>query len=140
MRYLLDTCVISEIVKRRPRQRVVEWVGQQEEMSLYLSVLTLGELHKGISKLPAGDRRTRLARWVQNDLVLRFEGRTVAVSSEVAERWGVLSGEAEAGGRPLPVIDGLLAASAIVSGMVLVTRNAAHFADTGVTVLDPWTA
>ena len=64
----------------------------------------------------------------------------MAVSAEAAEKWGVLSGEAEAGGRPLPVIDGLLAASALVSGMVLVTRNAAHFADTGVTVLDPWGA
>ena len=138
MRYLLDTCVISEVVRRRPGQRVAKWLGQQDEASLYLSVLTLGELHKGISQLPAGDRRQRLAGWVQNDLVRRFGSRIVTVSAAVAEKWGALAGEAESRGRTLPVIDGLLAASAHVSGMVLVTRNAAHFADTGVTVLDPW--
>ena len=138
MRFLIDTCVISEAVRPRPRRRVIVWMEQQDEASLHLSVLTLGELHRGIAKLPSGERKERLASWVKNDLGRRFEGRIVPVSVEVAERWGALLGEAESRGRPLPVIDGLLAASALVSGMALVTRNAAHFEQTGVIIIDPW--
>ena len=109
MTYLLDTCVLSELVKKKPNGGVVEWLEQQEELSLYLSVITFGELQKGISKLVESRRRKKLQDWVDQDLASRFAGRILDVGRRVAARWGELSGEAEKIGRKVPVLDGLLA-------------------------------
>jgi predicted nucleic acid-binding protein len=117
---LLDTCVISEPTKKRPAGKVLTWLDVQEEMSLFLSVLTLGELHKGISKLPRSRRRSQLQQWVAQDLPRRFTGRILPVDQEVATRWGIMTGEAERAGHPIPVLDGLLAATAAVAGLTLV--------------------
>ena len=138
MRYLLDTCVVSEVTKKRPSKRVITWLEQQDEFSLFLSVITLGELQKGISKLPDGRKRRRLADWVERDLAGRFTGRVLNVDHEIAARWGELSAEAERKGRRVPVLDGLLAATALTSGMVLATRNTRDAEATGVAVFDPW--
>jgi len=140
VRYLLDTCVISEPTKKRPSSKVLTWLDVQEEMSLFLSVLTLGELQKGISKLPRSRRRSQLQQWVAQDLPRRLTGRILPIDLEVATRWGMITGEAEQAGHPIPVLDGLLAATAVVGGMTLVTRNTPHMAHTGVSVFDPWTA
>ena len=138
MRYLLDTCVVSEVTKKRPSKRVITWLEQQDEFSLFLSVITLGELQKGISKLPDGRKRRRLADWVERDLAGRFTGRVLNVDQEIATRWGDLSVAAERKGRRVPVLDGLLAATALTSGMVLATRNTRDVEPTGVAVFDPW--
>lgn len=140
MRYLLDTCVISEITKPRPATRVLTWLDTQEELTLYLSVITFGELQKGISKLPASRKRQQLQQWVDRDLTRRFTGRILGVDCEVALRWGTMAGAAEQQGQPLPVLDGLLAATAVVGGLTLVTRNTAHVQATGVPLFDPWAA
>ncbi|MGE3536607.1 MAG: type II toxin-antitoxin system VapC family toxin [Candidatus Tectimicrobiota bacterium] len=140
MRYLLDTCVISEPTKKRPVRQVLTWLDVQEELSLFLSVLTLGELQKGISTLPESSRRSQLQHWVAQALPRRFTGRLLPLDQEVASRWGMLTGEAERAGHPMPVLDGLLAATALVAGMTLVTRNTPHMAHTGAVVFDPWTA
>lgn len=140
MRYLLDTCVISEPTKKRPSSKVLTWLDVQAELRLFLSVLTLGELQKGISKLPESHRRSQLQHWVAQDLPRRFTGRLLPIDQEVASRWGMLTGEAERTGHPIPVLDGLLAATALVAGMTLVTRNTPHMAHTGAVVFDPWTA
>ena len=140
MRYLLDTCVISEVTKPRPAAQVLTWLDVQEEMSLLLSVITLGEIQKGISKLLPSRRRRQLQRWLDQELPRRFLGRIVAVDQEVALRWGTLSGTAEQQGRPLPVLDGLLAATALVAGCTLVTRNIPHVEATGVLLFDPWSS
>jgi toxin FitB len=140
VRYLLDTCVISEGTKKRPSRKVLTWLDVQDEMSLFLSVLTLGELYKGISKLPRSRRRDQLHHWVEHDLPRRFTGRILPVDQEVATRWGMITGEAEQAGHPIPVLDGLLAATARVAGMTLVTRNTPHMEHTGASVLDPWMA
>ena len=138
MKYLLDTCVLSELVRPRPDPGLMEWVEGADEEALYVSVLTLGELQQGIVRLPDSARRKRLAGWVSKDLRARFAGRTLAVTAEVAERWGALQGAAEAKGRRLPVIDSLLAATALTEGLVVVTRNTADLRSTGAEVLSPW--
>ena len=138
MRYLLDTCVISEVSKKRPSAKVLTWLDTQEELTLFLSVITLGELQKGVSKLPVSRKRGRLQQWIEQDLTRRFSGRILAVDLEVAMRWGVITATAEQQGRPVPVLDGLLAATALVVGLILVTRNTPHMQATGVQLCDPW--
>jgi predicted nucleic acid-binding protein len=137
---LLDTCVISEPTKKRPSGKVLTWLDVQEELGLFLSVLTFGELQKGISKLPRSRRRSQLQQWVAQDLPRRFSGRILPIDLEVATHWGMMSGEAERAGHPMPVLDGLSAATAVVAGMTLVTQNTPHMAHTGAAVFDPWTA
>ena len=138
MRYLLDTPVISELVKPRPNASVVAWVRRTHPSALYLSVITFGELTKGIAKLEDGKRKQTLLTWVEHDLKAWFEGRVLEVDLEVAERWGLLLAKAEQLGRPLPAVDALIAATALAHGLVLVTRNTKHFKPTGVEVFDPW--
>jgi toxin FitB len=138
VKYLLDTCVISEVTKPRPAARVLTWLDTQEELTLFLSVITFGELQKGISKLPSSRKRQQLQQWVDRDLTRRFTGRILGIDREVALRWGAMAGAAERRGQPLPVLDGLLAATAVVSGLTLVTRNTAHMQATGVPLVDPW--
>ena len=140
MRYLLDTCVISEVTKARPAAKVLTWLDVQDEMSLLLSVITLGEIQKGISKLPTSRKRRQLQHWLDQELPRRFLGRILVIDHEVAIRWGTLSGRAEQQGRPLPVLDGLLAATALVAGCILVTRNTPHVEATGILLFDPWSS
>ena len=138
MTYLLDTPVVSELVRPEPNAGVTSWVEEQVEASLFLSVLTLGELAKGVARLPPSRRRERLASWLQQDIVARFEGRVLPVTAEVARRWGELDARALDAGTPLPAVDGLLAATALVHRLAVVTHNSRHFAPTGVEVVDPW--
>jgi hypothetical protein len=137
--YLLDTCIISELVRRKPARRVVRWVEEADEEALYLSVLSVGEIEKGIAKLPATSRRRSvLRRWVERDLRVRFAERLLPISAEIALRWGDLSGTAEREGAPLPVIDALLAATALSHGLTVVTRNVEDIGRAGADVLNPW--
>lgn len=137
--YLLDTCVISELVKGRPDRGVVEWVDSQKEHTLYLSILTIGEIHKGIVMLPSQDRRRRrLMEWLQRDVKERFTDRILGITEEVVLRWGEIDGNAEREGRPIPAIDGLIAATALVAGATIVSRNVDHFGGRGVQIYNPW--
>lgn len=138
MKYLLDTCLISELVKKEPNPAVVAWLDQQDEQSLFLSVLALGELQKGISRLPDSAKRDALQAWVSHDLVERFSGRMLGVDQATALYWGRLQGEAECRGEKLPVMDALIAASAAVHGMLVVTRNAKDLERCGAQVCNPW--
>jgi toxin FitB len=136
--WLLDTCVISEFVKPRPSEQVLAWLKACDESGTYLSVLTLGEIRSGIERLAAGKRRNALDKWLEGDLRARFEDRILAVSEEVALRWGILHAAAHLAGEKLPVTDALIAATAIVHGMAVVTRNSRDLVRTGVRVVDPW--
>ena len=138
MAYLLDTCVLSELAKPRPDASVVRWLEAADETALYLSVLTLGELEKGIARLAPSARRRKIEQWVRQELATRFQGRVLAVDAKVAERWGTLSGAAEARGEPLPVIDALIAATGDVHGLEVVTRNTADLARCGARCVNPW--
>jgi predicted nucleic acid-binding protein len=136
--FLLDTNVLSELIKPKPDAKVVQWVERTDEAILFLSVLTLGEIRNGIARLPSGVRRGRLEAWLQVDLRGRFEDRILPIDEAIADRWGAISAAAAAKGKPVPVIDGLIAATALHHDLMLVTRNASDVAATGVGILNPW--
>ena len=136
--FLLDTNIISELVKPKPEANVTEWVENTDESLLYLSVLTLGEIRRGIAALPQSRRRATLEAWLDKDLRARFEGRILVIDQEVADRWGLLTGAARNSGKVLPVIDGLLAATALEHNLTLVTRDTGQIPSMGVAVFNPW--
>jgi len=136
--FLIDTCVLSESSKRRPNDQVVAWLDSLEETLIHLSVLTLGEFHKGIAKLNDSRKRQRLQSWVDDELAGRFRGRVLSIDERVANLWGKISGEAEKKGKRLPVIDGLIGATALVHGLTVASRNTADIARTGARVFNPW--
>lgn len=138
MNYLLDTCLISELVKPRADRRVLAWLASVPEERLYLSVLTLGELQKGIVKLGEGARARRLREWLDVEVRGRFADRILVADEEVLLCWGEIAGEAERRGKPLPVLDSLLAATASVHHLTFVTRDAGVLSAAGIEVLDPW--
>ncbi len=136
---LLDTCVISELGRTRPDQRVLAWFDPLRDEQLRLSVLSVGELQKGIDLLDAGARRVRLQGWLDG-LVDLFSDRILPVDQDVARRWGAVSAACQRAGRPRPPVDTLIAATALCHGATLATRNLRDFAGTGVRVVDPWGA
>jgi toxin FitB len=138
MRFLLDTNVLSEPVKRSPEPRVVTWLSQQMQLDLYISVLTLGELTMGIALAVPGARRDTLQAWAAQELPQRFAGRLLPITEEVAREWGRLSAQGRADGRELPITDGLLLATARIHDMTFVTRNERDCAGRNVRILNPW--
>jgi predicted nucleic acid-binding protein len=136
--FLLDTNCIFELVRVRPDRRVMEWMDAADESLLYLSVLTLGEIREGLASLAQGKRRTRLETWLELELRARFARRILPIDAPVADRWGLLAAQARLKGATLPVIDGLLAATALHYNLTVVSRNAADFASTQTPVLNPW--
>ena len=137
MSYLVDTNVLSELRRRLPDPQVVAWFSGRSAQSLFLSVLTLGEIRKGIAALGHvdGARRQALSDWLEVDLPTFFLGRVLGVDAAVADRWGRLQAQA---GRPLPAIDSLLAATALQHNLSLVTRNVRDFAGLGLSLVNPW--
>ena len=135
MSYLIDTHALSELRRKEPDANVVAWFAQRPPVTLYLSVLTLGEIRKGVEGAADTARRQALTDWLETDLPLFFTGRILGVDGAVADRWGRL---VAAAGRPLPAIDSLLAATALAHDLVLVTRNTKDFAGLPVQVFNPW--
>ena len=135
MSYLIDTNVLSELRRREPDRGVIEWFEQRPSTTLYLSVLTLGEIRKGIDSLVNDDRQFKLLDWLEVELPQFFSGRILSVDAEVADRWGQLNAQM---GRPIPAIDSLLAATALTHGLKLVTRNVRDFNYPELDVIDPW--
>lgn len=138
MSWLLDTCVVSELVRPIPAPSVIAWLDACPEESLYLSVLTLGEIEKGVAKLADSTTRAKLEPWLRRDLPDRFAGRILAIDAPVAAIWGRLCGAAERAGAPLPVIDSLIAATALHHGLTVVTRNTRDLERCSAACFDPW--
>lgn len=138
MSYLLDTCCISELVKSEPNQHVLKWFAEQNEVDMYLSVITFGELRKGIEKLPPSKKKKKLNHWVNEDLFHRFKNRIVDVTLTEVTQWGKVLANAEKGGTPLPAVDALIAASALVHDFTVVTRNTKDMEASGVELVNPW--
>ena len=138
--FLLDTNCISELVRPKPEPRVLEWMEAVDETLLYLSVLTVGEIRKGLAGLTQSKRRTLLENWLEVELQPRFSGRIMPIDTAIADRWGLLTAEAKRNGKPLSIIDGLLAATALQHNLTVVSRNISDFANTHVPVLNPWEA
>jgi hypothetical protein len=140
MSWLLDTNVISELVRARPDPRVLAFIHEADEDRLYLSAITWAEIRRGIALLPVGRKRQLLEDWLAQDLRARFQSRILPIDAEIAEHWGSLMAAAKANGQQVSTIDGLIAASAVVHDLQLVTRNTKDFAKLGVRLFNPWTS
>jgi len=119
---------------------VVAWIRSCPEDELFISVITLGELEKGIAKLPGSDRRKALEAWVRTEVTERFRDRVLDVDIDVATRWGAMTGASEVRGQPLPVVDSLIAATGLQHGLTVVTRNTEDLERCGARCLNPWLA
>ncbi|MEQ1600743.1 MAG: type II toxin-antitoxin system VapC family toxin [Methylophilaceae bacterium] len=138
MRYLLDTCVISEFTKPQPSPTVIQWLAAQDEFNLTLCTPTIYELKRGIERLEAGKRKTFLQLWLENNVIERFEQRLYNIDADVALCWGEMQSKLERVGKPMPVLGSLIAATAIFHDLTLVTRNIKDFEISGVKLFNPW--
>jgi toxin FitB len=139
MTFLLDTCVISELVARQPNPAVVQWVDSVDEDKLFLSAITIGEIKRGIEKLADSTRKRLLQEWLEDDLFIRFRDKILPIDTAVMLVWGQLAADLEKQGERMPAIDSLIAATCLQRRLDLVTRNEGGFAHSGVTVINPWT-
>lgn len=138
MNYLLDTCVLSEFTRRKPDQQVVNWLDSIEEEKLFISVITVGEIQRGIERLPDSHRKTELLVWMNSGLMNRFSDRMIAVDAATMFVWGSLTARMEAAGQPMGVMDSLIVASALQNNLIVATRNVTDFLPSGVQVINPW--
>jgi predicted nucleic acid-binding protein len=138
MKALLDTCVISELVSKQPNPKVIEFVDSLDPEDVYLSVITIGEIVKGIERLPKSRRKTDLQAWLKDDLLVRFEGNVVVLDTDVLIEWGTLTARLESAGKTMPAIDSLIAATALAKKMTLVTRNVSDFEEADAEIVNPW--
>lgn len=135
MSYLIDTNVLSELRRKQPDARVVAWMQARPRPALFLSVLTLGEIRKGIERIEDSVHKQSLVDWLEVELPHYFVGRLIGIDPQIADHWGRLMARA---GRPVPAIDGLLAATALQHDLTLVTRNAKDFTGLDVRLINPW--
>ena len=138
MKYLLDTCVISELIKQKPDKNVISWLTNQDESELFLSVLTFGEIEKGIEKAQNSTRKKKLRLWVEEDLKQRFEGKIIPIDLDVSTQWGIIQGLSEKAGKPMPTIDGLIAVTGLVNNCIIVTRNTSDMVQSTAELFNPW--
>jgi predicted nucleic acid-binding protein len=139
--FLLDTNVLSEFNRRgEPDPLVHQWLEAADPESLYVSVLTIGEIRLGVELLPPSKRRSQLEQWLERDLPEWFEDRVLPVDESIAQQWGLLRAQAQMKGRPLSVIDALLAATALEHKLTLVSRNVSDFSVVGLDLVNPWVA
>ncbi len=137
MSFLLDTCTISEPKQKQPSAKVLEWLDAQDESKLYLSVLTFGEIKKGITRLDSNRKKVELENWLEQ-LRIRFSRRILSLSERTFLVWGKMSGEFEKIGILRPAFDSLLEATALENDLIFVTRNVKNFSQSQVTILNPW--
>jgi len=135
--FILDTNIISELRKPSPASELLSWLERVDEDSIRLSVLTLGEIRNGILRLEKGRKRQELTIWLEK-IRESYKNQFFPITAEVAEKWGEMNAKCRKAGNPLPVIDGLIAATAAVSGSILVTRNISDFEKTGIRLMNPW--
>ena len=138
MKYLLDTCVISELVTKYPRLQVVDFVDALDSDDVYLSVITIGEIAKGIEKLPKSKQNQELNSWLKEDLLVRFDGKIIPLDTEVLMQWGILIASLELSETTLPAVDSLIAATTLTHKLTLVTRNVDDFRGTEMEIVNPW--
>ncbi|HXK49507.1 MAG TPA: type II toxin-antitoxin system VapC family toxin [Clostridiales bacterium] len=138
MKFLLDTCVISELIKKAPDKNVTEWISKTDENLLYISVITVGEITKGIEKISDSNRKAELVNWVELDLKKRFENKIIPFGIDAAKVWGKVQALSENLGRTLPAIDGIIASIGIADDLTVVTRNISDMKESGAALFNPW--
>jgi len=138
MKSLLDPCVISELVTKHPNPKVVDFVDSLDSDDVYLSVITIGEIAKGVEKMPKSKRKQELHSWLKEDLLVRFDGGIIPLDTQVLMEWGMLIARLESTGITLPAIDSLIAATTLTHKLTIVTRNVDDFTGTGIEIVNPW--
>lgn len=138
MAYLLDTCAISEMVSVKPNPNVLSWFESQDEKTLYLSIITIGEIEKGIYQLPASKKRTLLETWLFDNLAPNFHGRILEINRKLITAWAKMTADLKTQGITRPSFDSLIEAAALHHQLILVTRNVKNFQNSQVTILNPW--
>ena len=138
MNYLIDTCVISELVKDSPDANVLEYINNLIDSDVMISVITIGELKNGISNLAKGKRRSKLEKWLNEEMLVRFDGRILNIDTDIMLVWGELVSTLSSVGRPMPIMDSLLAAQCKRYELKLITRNTKDFDNTGIKLINPW--
>ncbi len=138
MAYLLDTCTISEMVSVKPNAKVLNWFESQSEKILYLSIITIGEIEKGIYQLPQSKKRLRLETWLFDELVRSFQNRLVGIDRKLMTTWAKMIAELKTKGMIRQSFDSLIEATALQHQLILVTRNVKNFQNSQVTILNPW--
>ncbi len=138
MNFLLDTCVLSEFTRRQPDPKVIGWLDQVDEERLFISAITIGEIQRGVERLAESPRKTQLQLWMIEGLIHRIAPRILPLDTPAMLTWGFLTARMEISGRPLPVMDSLIAATALANHLALVTRNSGDFLPCGVQVINPW--
>ena len=137
MKYLLDTCFLSELVKSTPEQAVLSWMGERTETELFVSAMTIAELGRGIERLAASRRQIELSTWLQQ-LIVGFESRILDFTVETASVWAHMCANLEAKGKPMAAFDSIIAATALEHGLALVTRNLRDFMHAPLVLINPW--
>ena len=141
MKYLLDTNIVSEFVSKKPNQKVLDYVNSLDENDVYLSVITVGEIRFGIEKLDKEHQSKKiemLSSWLDNDLMQRFKGRIVDIDKQTMLKWGEINGQLQKIGRPIPIMDSLIASSCLAKGLVLITRNTKDFYSFEMDMINPF--
>lgn len=138
MKFLLDTCVISELTKLDPNPGVLRWFAEQSELALHMAALSVGELKRGVEKLDEGKRKFFLRNWLTESVIARFDTRILPASASVCLLWGEMQAQLEKQGKPMPAIDGLIAATALRHQLTIVTRNTRDMEASGAALFNPW--
>lgn len=138
MSYLLDTNVISEFASSAPNSGVMTWLTEHQQDNLFLSVVTIGEIQQGVERLPASKKRTQLADWLHNTLLVVYADFILPLDTAIMLQWGTMTTQLILRGRKMPVMDALIAATAVTHKLTLVTRNTADFIYAGIPLVDPW--
>ncbi|MAT43979.1 MAG: VapC toxin family PIN domain ribonuclease [Anaerolineaceae bacterium] len=138
MNYLLDTCVLSEFTRHVPNSKLIQWLDTMDESSLFLSVITVGEIQRGITRLVESRRQKELIIWMDTVINQRFQHRILSITAQTMLTWGALTARLEKEGHPMPVMDSLIAATVIENNLSLITRNVADFSQCGIQIINPW--
>jgi len=138
VKFLLDTCAISELTKPVPHPGVVSWFAQRDELTLYLAAPSVGELKRGVEKLEDGKRKSFLRNWLAESVIERFGARILPADTDICLRWGEMLAQLEKQGKPMPMVDSLIAATALHHQLTVVTRKTRDMEASGVALLNPW--
>jgi len=140
MKYLIDTCVISELMKTKPNPKVINWINKYPQEDLYLSVIiiTIMEIKKGICKLVDGTKKEQLNYWLKNNILTKFENNLLKIDSKIALKWGEIQASTELSGYKQPILDSLIATSALEFDLIVATRNTKDFIHSGCKIFNPW--
>ena len=139
MNYLFDTCVISEVQSKTPNPKILTWINGIEDERIYISCITIGEIKRGIVAVSNETKRTRLIRWYEDDLLARFGDHILNIDTPTMEKWGGIAGELDKTDQAVPLMDSLIAATAIHKRLAIVTRNDRDFIKMGARIVNPWT-